>query len=821
MKKLLFSLLLLSGIASSDSGPFFWGARQSAEMFPSLSTISFGGQSLFIEKGSIDPSATATFGPRGSMYLSTLGNAYIKTDAGISTNWVLLGPAGGAGISALSGDLSTVGTSGTVPATVNTVGGSTSANIHLAEGLVNANTWANTPSTTPWRNATGSTELSYLALPWISTPTCLHTQSGLIYTKNDGLIHFQDQNCVESVLGGTGTGTGTVTAVSVVSANGLAGTVATSSTTPAITLSTTVTGLVKGNGTAISAATLGTDYAPGTSANATGIVKSTTTTGALTTAVSGTDYAPGTSANATGLVKSTTSTGVLTTAVSGTDYAPGTAANTTGIVKSTTSTGALTTAIASDFPTLNQSTSGNAATATTATNATNGATVSVSNNASYFLGLHAASSNSNQPFNLGVGLTFNPSTDILALGVNATQSGGLAIANGGGSGASVVIQNPSATTGYNFNLPATSGTSGFALLSAAGGSSPMTWGAILSNPMSTTGDMIYGGTSGAATRMVAGTSGQIPISAGATVAFGGLPGNSTALKAPTVSTATISSGVTGGFGGVTGGYLFTVSSANATVGATYTNNSNTYTVLATISSKTQLFCSQASAPQASGTLTKTAGTGDSTITFSSAAALKTYTTPTSPSPLFLKVRMVGGGAGGGGSSSTTSGSDSSPGTSTAFGASFLIANGGTQTTSTLTGGFGGSASFTSPALGNAFTGSNGQSGENQAVTSPGTLGGMSPFGGGSGTPSNSGAGMNASPNTGSGGGGAGSNATATLNGGGGGAGGYVDVLIPSPSSTYFYVVGNGGSGGSAGVGAGAAVGGNGAGGYIEIIENYQ
>ena len=59
--------------------------------------------------------------------------------------------------------------------------------------------------------------------------------------------------------------TGTVSSVSVVSANGLAGTVATQTTTPAITLSTTVTGLLKGNGTAISAATSGTDYAPATS----------------------------------------------------------------------------------------------------------------------------------------------------------------------------------------------------------------------------------------------------------------------------------------------------------------------------------------------------------------------------------------------------------------------------------------------------------------------------------------------------------------------------------------------------------------------------
>ncbi|MFA6095416.1 MAG: hypothetical protein WC767_01075, partial [Candidatus Paceibacterota bacterium] len=64
-----------------------------------------------------------------------------------------------------------------------------------------------------------------------------------------------------------GGGTGTVTDVSVVSANGFAGSVATSTTTPAITLSTTITGILKGNGTAISAATAGTDYVTAASTN--------------------------------------------------------------------------------------------------------------------------------------------------------------------------------------------------------------------------------------------------------------------------------------------------------------------------------------------------------------------------------------------------------------------------------------------------------------------------------------------------------------------------------------------------------------------------
>jgi hypothetical protein len=102
-------------------------------------------------------------------------------------------------------------------------------------------------------------------------------------------------------------GSGTVTSASVVSANGFAGTVATATTTPAITISTSITGVVKGNGTAISAATAGTDYSAGTSALTTGILKSTTTTGALSIAVAA-DFptlnqnTTGTAANVTGIV---------------------------------------------------------------------------------------------------------------------------------------------------------------------------------------------------------------------------------------------------------------------------------------------------------------------------------------------------------------------------------------------------------------------------------------------------------------------------------------------------------------------------------------
>jgi hypothetical protein len=63
---------------------------------------------------------------------------------------------------------------------------------------------------------------------------------------------------------------------------------------------------------------------------------------------------------------------------------------------------------------------------------------------------------------------------------------------------------------------------------------------------------------------------------------------------------------------------FTVTAANATAGATYTNNGQTFTVVTTIAGTTTLTTTPTGSPAASGTLTKATGTGDATITFSSA-----------------------------------------------------------------------------------------------------------------------------------------------------------------------------------------------------------
>ena len=105
----------------------------------------------------------------------------------------------------------------------------------------------------------------------------LSAGTGISYDDTTGIITNDEPDQTVTLTNGTDitiTGTypsftiaysgtpssGTVTTASVVSANGFAGSVATDTTTPAITISTSITGLLKGDGTAISAATSGTDY---------------------------------------------------------------------------------------------------------------------------------------------------------------------------------------------------------------------------------------------------------------------------------------------------------------------------------------------------------------------------------------------------------------------------------------------------------------------------------------------------------------------------------------------------------------------------------
>jgi hypothetical protein len=387
---------------------------------------------------------------------------------------------------------------------------------------------------------------------------------------------------------------------------------------------------------------------------------------------------------------------------------------------------------------------------------------------------------------------------------------------GTGSG-TITIQPQSAAGTYNFNLPTTAGSSGQVLTSGGGGATAMTWTSSLTNPMTTAGDMIYGGASGASTRMANGTPGQVPVSSGSAVAFATLPGNTTALKAPTLQKFLST--------GTTTGYLFTIStSTTCAVNDTYTNNGNTYTVLGDLSAQSGqvLFMSGANAPTASGTLTRSSGAGTSSVTFTSNLALATYTTPTSPSPIALRVVMVGGGGGGAGSGTGAPGGGKS-GNPTTFGANILFAKGGSGSANYV-GGSGGTGTLGS-AVGLAITGGAGTSGNynngNIAASLAGGAGAAGPHGG-AGAGGTASPGTAASSNSGAGGGGGGTSNGSGANdqgGGGGGAGAYIDALITSPSATYYYTVGGGGSGGTAGTSG--ASGGAGGSGVIVVYEQYQ
>lgn len=199
----------------------------------------------------------------------------------------------------------------------------------------------------------------------------------------------------------------------------------------------------------------------------------------------------------------------------------------------------------------------------------------------------------------------------------------------------------------------------------------------------------------------------------------------------------------------------------------------------------------------------------------------TYTTPTSPVPLYLKVRMAGGG--GGGAGGFNGGAAASNGTSSTFGTSLLIANGGLAGQNGSASGVppsGGTVTVNSPAVAIvANTGGSGAGGL-QAASSAGAggFGGSNALGGaggagGSQTNASAAAGI---ANTGAGGGGGGSGGSG-IGGGGGSAGGYIEAFIPTPSLSYTYAVGSGGAGGL----ATNNVGGNGGSGVIIVEEHYQ
>lgn len=204
-----------SGFASSSGG----GGGGSAGTVTSVSVTTLNGFSGTVVNPTTTPAITLATTVTGIL----LGNgtsvsAAPTTGAGnvvLSTNPVLTGPS-------LGTPLTLIGTNITGTAASFNIGGNAGTATSLTGGA---------SGSLPYQSATSTTAM----LPIGST--------GNVLTVVGGLPAWAPPAT-----------SGTVTSVSVVSANGLSGTVATATTTPAITLSTSITGILQGNGTAISAA---------------------------------------------------------------------------------------------------------------------------------------------------------------------------------------------------------------------------------------------------------------------------------------------------------------------------------------------------------------------------------------------------------------------------------------------------------------------------------------------------------------------------------------------------------------------------------------
>ena len=207
----------------------------------------------------------------------TSGNyvASVQTGSGLSG-----GSAGSAGSTlTLAIDTAVVSTlSGAQTLTNKTISGSSNTISNIGNSsLTNSSITINGTSVSLGGTVTISTASTLDGL----TDVTITTPSLGQVLKYNGSTWINDADATAG-----GAGAGTVTTVSVVSANGFTGSVATASSTPAITIATSITGLLKGNGTAVSAAVAGTDYQ--TAQSVTGIVKSSGTTRSAATA--GTDY---------------------------------------------------------------------------------------------------------------------------------------------------------------------------------------------------------------------------------------------------------------------------------------------------------------------------------------------------------------------------------------------------------------------------------------------------------------------------------------------------------------------------------------------------
>jgi hypothetical protein len=334
-----------------------------------------------------------------------------------------------------------------------------------------------------------------------------------------------------------GGGGGTVTSVSVASSNGFAGTVANATSTPAITVSTSITGVLKGNGTAISAATANTDYQSPITLTTTGTSGAASFNGtALNIPQYSSGGGSGTVTNVSGTAPISVSNGTTTPGIT--------------ITQATTSiSGYLS---STDWNTFN----GKQGAISLTTNGTSGAatlvgtTLNIPQYSSGGGGGTVTNVSGTAPISVTNGTTTPAITIIQA---TASASGYLSSTdwstfNGKGSGTVTSVGGTGSVNGITLtgtvtstgNLTLGGSLSNVSLSTQVTGTLPIGNGGTSAttkatafdalSPMSVAGDIIYGGASGTGTRLGVGSAGQV-----LTVVSGAPAWSALTLSSPSVT----------------------------------------------------------------------------------------------------------------------------------------------------------------------------------------------------------------------------------------------------------------------------------------------
>jgi len=235
-------------------------------------------------------------------------------------------------------------------------------------------------------------------------------------------------------------GNGTVTSLSVASANGFAGTVATATTTPAITLTTSVTGIIKGNSGGLFAAVANTDFQSPVS------LTTLNTSGAATFS--------------SNILNVPQYQGVISLTTTGTSGAATFSTNTLNIPNYAVAVAATPTALGLVYGATNSG-----ATANTALG--NNAAINASATSAVAVGVGSIIGSAG-----GSGTAVGASASVTGTNGTAIGSSSSSVTNGAAFGSgSNVLASGAAALGYNADVQAT-GTSGISIGNAASDSAP-------------------------------------------------------------------------------------------------------------------------------------------------------------------------------------------------------------------------------------------------------------------------------------------------------------------------------------------------------------